>query len=1222
MTEDLEYIAEAYAQLSKHVEYRLSDLNPAQLKAIRDDIARGKDILKARKAKARLTKARKLKEHSSLHNPSSIRNTPPPAISTPSSPVETIRSDGFPSWKEMAAEPIPQRIVKEQVLERWQRIQSQNAEIKQAAMAQGQQRYKERFNGHTPEEEKELALARSKALGFIYQSATQKILKAALERINQEFGEKGDKYRHLLSVITDTSKRRDENLLRYVNECTVNAIREADVLEEDVDQKVVKATLAHVLCRMHGQKSPLPLEQPTDAKDSWNDAEAVVQEVNQSKDHKETLHRAFTKARSLGTPYIPWEKGIRREFTKQKQRRFIVIDAEWAPIPVRMDTDGGVSPIHGPELPIRLFSAYDGEKFRDHESVDDFIEAEFVPENNGAYMFALNGGRADFPVLFDFMKQRLEVENADKSRSNLQWQISLLRKGGRNFCMIVRKGYYNEKTGKWKTKNTWTLIDFLVFVQKSLEEIGQKLNIDKGVGDLGRNHLEDTYHCSEFSDLDEEEKEKFYANAPLNVLIEYNRTDLKILYAAVDSYETTVLRLGGSLNLTGSSTSLHIGRRMYLREDIDTDPDINRRIEDAYVGGRTEVFRTSLDHGWYQDINSSYPFSFNRALPGCWTRTTADARTIPKLVAERDKEGRLIGVRFATPIIVNATVTVPNSEKLLDVTKEREKRLFPNRAFNRERRLAVPPLPFKVVDKQNEQHLFYPTGTWRSWFSGPDIEALIEASVEDIESLIKMEGKTLVDALGSVLRFHEVMHFEPVTDFREYMEDIYSLRKQAKARKDEAETAWLKLISNGFYGKLGEGEEREEDIVGWDDEAAFAESDNLNYTIRNGRLVRDLAGWAKERLPIEVGEGRSLKKPGRKAGNAPPGSRLGMTLNVKRLGPNHWRRNVLVHVPHRHLPMASYIVGDARKRLWRFAQASEDLAYLDTDSVQSATRHPDGDDLGDLKTEYAIGYEGHPCVYAAEKCYKIWARKIEKGEASNEPASREKNRRLKLPLEPLADPGEWAKLQKRLGVREGRRPQNQEEWIKLKTVFEDEQVTVYGKKLFVLPNEVPNEQQYRKLLEKNPVREKPAAILKYKGVNRINEKQWDHLVAGAVLPDKRPNNQSEWKRLKIHYEEAQRFLHGNVLFELPNIINLKDPEETEYKSILKLHRVLQRRNASISDKLRSDKNYHHEILFYKRTHEREMPKRCARADGTTVPWTVEQIERQFNAKPVEKKQTA
>jgi hypothetical protein len=1183
MTDDLEYIREAETQLKTPTTIRTLH-DPTQLSALRDVIESSKANLKARKArKANQPCKVPSEQHSTPTQPSISRKAPPLTTSSPRS--KATKKQGPKSTPDS---PTGSSIPHENVKERWARIQSSTADLNESAMEQARERYQKRFNGHTPEEEKLVALEHARSIGQVRQNDTQRTLKASLQILLKAFTGKSEQQRQLLSVVTDTSKRRDANLVKYVDDCLKNAIREVDANEKRVHSPVVRATLAYLLSNMYGQPSPLSI----DTGGPWVDAQAIIRGIADTKNPNELIHQALLIARTLGEPYIPWEHGIRREFTLQRRKRFIVVDAEWKPIPVRMDADGGVSQVRSEPLPIRLFSAYDGETFRDHETVEQFITAEFVPENSGAYMFALNGGRADFPVLFDFMKRRLETDNKDKAPEQLHWQISLLRKGGRNFCMIIRKGRY-DKLGKWKTKYTWTLIDFLVFVQKSLEEIGSKLNIDKGVGELGRKYLEDKYGCAEFSDLSQDEKEEFYAEAPIEVLIEYNRTDLRILHAAVASYETTVLRLGGSLKLTGSSTSLHIGRRMYLREDIETNSALNRAIENAYVGGRTEIFRASLDHGWYQDINSSYPFSFDRALPGSFIET--HTKTLPRLIPERDQQGRLIGVRFGTPVIIDATVTVPDEGQLLNVVEAREKHLYPDRPFRRNRRLAVPPLPFKFEDKQKEQHLFYPVGRWRSWFSGPDIEALIEATCIDLEELCAKTGEELNKALGSILQLHEVHYFKPTTDFREYMLDVYELRKQAKERGDEAETAWLKLISNGFYGKLGEGEEREEDIIGWDDAKALEESDELNISTLNGRDVSH--GAAKTSVPIAVGAGRRRDKPKK----APPGSKLGVTLNLKRIGGNHWRRAVLVHVPHRHLPMASYVVGDARKRIWRFAQASEDLAYIDTDSVQSGTRHPDGDNLGDLKTEYAIGYKGHPCVYAAEKCYKIWARKVKKGEVTNEPANREKKRQLLLPRE---------------------RPTDQAMWTKLKRTFEEAQVSTYGKRLFVLPQELPTKEQYDEILKRNPVKEKPAAVLKYKGVNRINENEWDRLVAGAVLPDKRPTTQWDWRKLKKKYEDAQQYMQGKILFELPNIIDLKDPDEKEYKTLLRQHRVVQRRNASINDKLRSGLDYHHEILFYKRTHEREMPKRCPREDGTTSPWSTTQILDHFFPKQAERKKTA
>ena len=1237
-TDEPEYVAMAEAALSRQP--TPSKIDPEKRSSLRAEIAQMNSDRIARRALNKKKRMKKIQDEvkaklDRISQANACSKAPQEPEKEPPEKNPSQATPGNPSEPAEHAEEkhVPIRIQREKVSDRWKRIHAPAKDEKDAAMDQGRERYARRFNGHAPEEEKIIALEDARKAGFVHQDSTQRALKASLEILVREMSSRDEKHDRLVRLVMDTSAKRADRLGMAVKGYTLDGVRESGAEPAGMGLPVIEATLLWILSRMSGQESWLAIDKPASESDPWNNAEAIVEAIAGASP-SEMLDRALRAARSLGTPYLPWDGGIRREFTKQRCRRFIVIDAEWKPVPVRMDADGGVSQVHGDPLPITLFSAYDGEEFRPHRTVDEFINCEFVPENSGAYMFAHNGSRADFPVLFDFLKKRMEEDNRDKSPENLQWQISLLRKGGRNFCMVIRRGHYDRESGKWKTKHTWTLIDFLVFIQKSLEEIGANLDIDKGVGALGRDYLRTRYNCDSFSDLTQEEKEDFYASAPIEVLIEYNENDLKILHAAVDSYETTVLRLGGTLRLTGSSTSLHIGRRMYLRRDIETNTDVNNAIEDAYVGGRTEVFRTSLDHGWYQDINSSYPYSFDREMPGQLDLAKTKAATIaaskglaliPKVVAERDSEGRVIGVRFATPIVANATVTVPDAERLLDVCEARQKSLYPGQEFRRDRRLAVPPLPFKIENKQGEQHLYYPTGKWRSWFSGPDIEALIEASVVDLESLVGMDSDTLLKALDGIVRFREVFHFEPVTDFREYMADVYELRKEAGQRGDKAEKAWLKLIANGFYGKTGEREEREEEIVGWDDESAFRECDRLSDAIMNG--------------PQDE-----------KTQKAPPGSRLGVTVGFPtRLGANHWRRNMLVHVPHRHLPMASYVTGDARKRLWRLAQTSEDLAYLDTDSVQSATKHPDGENLGDLKTEYAIGFEGRPCVYAAEKCYKIWARKTtrielpdsrpsdqaswEKLKASFEGKQRKAFGRIvftlprKLPdqdgyarilkenpSEATADPGDREK-NRHLALPIDR-PTDQESWTSLKERFEAEQQAVYNRKICTLPVLLPKEDDYKLIREKNW--QKPSAILKYKGVNRINEMEWDRLVAGAVLPDKRPTRQSTWKALKEKYENNQRSLFGKAQFKLPDIL----PGEADYKAILREHRKEQRRNASITDKRRSGLEYHHEILFYKRTHEREMPKRRLLADGTTAPWTVDEILEHFVPKPREAKKTA
>lgn len=232
-------------------------------------------------------------------------------------------------------------------------------------------------------------------------------------------------------------------------------------------------------------------------------------------------------------------------------------------------------------------------------------------------------------------------------------------------------------------------------------------------------------------------------DAPLPELIEYNEQDCKILWHAISIFEDLIAQLGGELQRTIASTAINLFRRRYLKRTIKTNPGVNSVSRSSYIASRVEVFQTKCNEAFYYDINSSFPHAMLKPLPAnvlAWEK---------KLPRQKFK------------FLADCTIRIPESE--------------------------IPPLPYR----DSKHRVFFPWGTWRSWFTDTDINVLVQNR-------------------GNIEKVHSCYVFDEFTDLAEYVTDIYELRKKASG---EAEKYILKILLNSLYGKFGERKLKEKMLV-------------------------------------------------------------------------------------------------------------------------------------------------------------------------------------------------------------------------------------------------------------------------------------------------------------------------------------------------------------------------------------------------------------------------
>lgn len=277
----------------------------------------------------------------------------------------------------------------------------------------------------------------------------------------------------------------------------------------------------------------------------------------------------------------------------------------------------------------------------------------------------------------------------------------------------------------WRGKS-WVFADSFALMRDSLARIAASFGEAKGCPD---------YHCPTCS---HPAGEPCIFHAPIEILREYNEHDCVLLHRALTRFERELLDLGGEMMMTVASCGMRLFRRRYLQAPIVTSDAGNVAGESAYYASRVEVFRPLGGAGVrHYDINSSFPSSMAAGpLPGALVEV---CRKLPR-------EGCY----------------------LADVT------------------LRMPPTYLPSIPVRIGGRIYHPTGTWRGWYSAPDIAAVQEH--------------------GEILDVHAVHVHEPRTELRDYALALWARRK---SEIDPFRKLCWKYLLNCLYGKFAERSEKQ-----------------------------------------------------------------------------------------------------------------------------------------------------------------------------------------------------------------------------------------------------------------------------------------------------------------------------------------------------------------------------------------------------------------------------
>ena len=402
----------------------------------------------------------------------------------------------------------------------------------------------------------------------------------------------------------------------------------------------------------------------------------------------------------------------------RRRRSFGVIDLEWVParrLPLPRHADvvfegmrkGCRIPLPISErvsepLQLRLASIFDvdktfdddgeeattRERFEPYLTIRELIDACLTRENRGRWFFAHAGGLADMQFVLDEILQELKgvmptnkttvaFPSDDEKEKGVTkhelyvkgtWKIRASFSGSSAIIVHVSRG-----------KNAWHFVDSYWLLRDKLSKIGEQIGIKKGDTPEATAYLMSCFGKTELEKLSDVELESFYANAPLDVLISYNRVDCEILWKAIAAFEDELWELGSQLQMTIASSGMMLFRRAYLKREIYTSERINQIAEETYFASRVEdLSRNAFDFFMY-DINSSFPFSMTFPQPGGLMEVRS---TLP------DDESE------SCIYLADVTIEVPD--------------------------MTLPPVPYRVGGR-----VFFPTGRWRAWLTSTDVRLAV-----------------------------------------------------------------------------------------------------------------------------------------------------------------------------------------------------------------------------------------------------------------------------------------------------------------------------------------------------------------------------------------------------------------------------------------------------------------------------------------------------------------
>lgn len=346
-------------------------------------------------------------------------------------------------------------------------------------------------------------------------------------------------------------------------------------------------------------------------------------------------------------------------------------------------------------------------------------------------------------------------------------------------------------------------------------------------------------------------------------LEEYLYDDCRGLFECVEAYRRWPLIAKAGPKATMASQALAVYRLFMTREIRSLSDKVDEFVRQGYYGGRTEIFRPEYHSKskklYCYDVNSLYPY----------------------VMAENEYPTNFSGFVFKYD---------PKKMGFWDVKVE-----VPE--------MYLPPLPV-MREVKGSRKLIFPTGTFRGVWSTVELEYARSLGVK-----IKKFYKGATFKNGGFI-------------FREYINTLYKMRLEAKAKDDGVGDILCKLLMNSCYGRFGLNLDREQ-MVFDDLREGFKPHSEFDVYLKD----------KKYNTTVRIGT-----KP----------IRLDKTFS--------------------NCAISSWVTSLARVYMHRQMLPVQDhLYYMDTDSLFTTQKLPTGDGLGKMKLEY----EMKKAVFLLPKTYVV-----------------------------------------------------------------------------------------------------------------------------------------------------------------------------------------------------------------------------------------------------------
>lgn len=244
--------------------------------------------------------------------------------------------------------------------------------------------------------------------------------------------------------------------------------------------------------------------------------------------------------------------------------------------------------------------------------------------------------------------------------------------------------------------------------------------------------------------LKEYKGEVDFENASDSELAVYCAQDVKVLKKLMLEFFDLIDRHGwGKLKETAASQSMAIFRTAYKRHEIfiHTDRDAIKLEREAYKGGRTECFRIGRWNGHFWDLDINSMY--------------------PSVMRDNLFPTKLISVRNSNDI-------------------EELKHWMKDHYVIARVKLAID----KPVYGVKGERFIFPIGNYTTTLCHNELEYALDG--------------------GYLVGVEQFAIYEQAPIFKEYIEDLYNLRIQAKKSKNDIYVLAYKLFMNSLYGKFGQ----------------------------------------------------------------------------------------------------------------------------------------------------------------------------------------------------------------------------------------------------------------------------------------------------------------------------------------------------------------------------------------------------------------------------------